>query len=78
MLGGLFTWRSQVVRQTTRQATKVHRGLAALSSQRGPTEAEYRDARTWLSQFNADIIPKNACEVSFSRSSGPGGQNVNK
>ncbi|KAF2760788.1 hypothetical protein EJ05DRAFT_508035 [Pseudovirgaria hyperparasitica] len=35
-------------------------------------------ARKWLDQFNPDTIPKNICEVTFSRASGPGGQNVNK
>ena len=38
----------------------------------------HREARTWLARFNANTIPKNICEVTFSRSSGPGGQNVNK
>ncbi|KAK7062083.1 RF-PROK-I domain-containing protein [Favolaschia claudopus] len=36
-------------------------------------------ARTWISQFRAlGGIPKSAVQLSFSRSSGPGGQNVNK
>ncbi|KAJ7183306.1 RF-1 domain-containing protein [Mycena filopes] len=35
-------------------------------------------AREWLSQFRALDIPKAAVQLSFSRSSGPGGQNVNK
>jgi hypothetical protein len=35
-------------------------------------------ARQWLAKFNTNSIPRNLCEVSFSRSSGPGGQNVNK
>ena len=34
--------------------------------------------RSWLSSFTRDKIPRRICEVSFSRSSGPGGQNVNK
>ena len=38
----------------------------------------HREARTWLAKYNANTIPKNICEVTFSRSSGPGGQNVNK
>ena len=38
----------------------------------------HREARTWLERFNANAIPKNISEVTFSRSSGPGGQNVNK
>lgn len=35
-------------------------------------------ARRWFAKFNPDTIPKRLCELSFSRSSGPGGQNVNK
>ena len=41
-------------------------------------DESHREARTWLARFNANTIPKNICEVTFSRSSGPGGQNVNK
>ncbi|KAL5335724.1 hypothetical protein BJX70DRAFT_309099 [Aspergillus crustosus] len=39
---------------------------------------EVTAARHWLSKFNSTIIPRQVGEVSFSRSSGPGGQNVNK
>jgi hypothetical protein len=35
-------------------------------------------ARDWLKSLNAKTVPRHICEVSFSRSSGPGGQNVNK
>ncbi|TDL25760.1 hypothetical protein BD410DRAFT_717138 [Rickenella mellea] len=35
-------------------------------------------ARDWASNFKAARIPRDAVEMSFSRSSGPGGQNVNK
>ncbi|KAL4884644.1 hypothetical protein BJY04DRAFT_215106 [Aspergillus karnatakaensis] len=35
-------------------------------------------AREWLSKFNSTIIPRHVGEISFSRSGGPGGQNVNK
>lgn len=41
-------------------------------------DEDHKEARAWLSRFNAHTIPKNICEVTFSRSSGPGGQNVNK
>ena len=42
-------------------------------------EAELAAARKWLANLDADTIRKNAvCDISFSRSSGPGGQNVNK
>ncbi|KAJ7036818.1 RF-1 domain-containing protein [Mycena alexandri] len=39
---------------------------------------ETASAREWISQFRALDIPKAAVQLSFSRSSGPGGQNVNK
>lgn len=32
------------------------------------------EARDWLSAFRAQSIPRNLVELSFSRSSGPGGQ----
>jgi len=41
-------------------------------------EEELKAARSWLTTFTPESIPKSICEVSFSRSSGPGGQNVNK
>ena len=45
---------------------------------KGVDEEDHREARTWLAKFNADTIPKNIGQFIFSRSSGPGGQNVNK
>ena len=44
----------------------------------GPSEEEQKAARQWLASYNPSTIPRNLCDVSFSRSSGPGGQNVNK
>ncbi|KKK18460.1 hypothetical protein P175DRAFT_0535761 [Aspergillus ochraceoroseus IBT 24754] len=35
-------------------------------------------AREWLARFNSNPIPRQIGEISFSRSGGPGGQNVNK
>lgn len=42
--------------------------------------AEDREgAKVWLRTFeDAKTVPKNSVELTFSRSSGPGGQNVNK
>ncbi|EGD84662.2 hypothetical protein H112_08376 [Trichophyton rubrum D6] len=56
------------------------RWAAAASLRRAHTASddELRAARTWLAQLTADTIPRSICAVSFSRSSGPGGQNVNK
>lgn len=41
-------------------------------------EQDLQLARDWLKALNTKTIPRNICEISFSRSSGPGGQNVNK
>lgn len=35
-------------------------------------------ARQWLATFSRASIPNSTGEVSYARSSGPGGQNVNK
>jgi hypothetical protein len=32
------------------------------------------EARSWIAKFNGQSIPKSLVEVTFSRSSGPGGQ----
>lgn len=42
------------------------------------SEADHLEARHWLDEFNINTIPRSLGDVSFSRSSGPGGQNVNK
>ena len=42
------------------------------------SEDEQKAARQWLGSFNSKTIPRSICDISFSRSSGPGGQNVNK
>jgi peptidyl-tRNA hydrolase ICT1 len=41
-------------------------------------DEELKAARYWLTKLDAETIPRSICEVSFSRSSGPGGQHVNK
>ncbi|KAI8141667.1 hypothetical protein BJV82DRAFT_618645 [Fennellomyces sp. T-0311] len=38
----------------------------------------YEEASRWISTFNKDKIPRDQLRIQFSRSSGPGGQNVNK
>ncbi|KAK9323572.1 hypothetical protein V1517DRAFT_319740 [Lipomyces orientalis] len=39
---------------------------------------EISKARSWLNTFKVSDIPRDKFDISFARSSGPGGQNVNK
>ncbi|WVR05489.1 hypothetical protein IAU60_002507 [Kwoniella sp. DSM 27419] len=41
-------------------------------------EADHLLAREWVDNFKPDDVPKDAYQVARSRSSGPGGQHVNK
>ncbi len=41
-------------------------------------EESLRAAKEWLTNFEISSIPKSSFTLTFSRSSGPGGQNVNK
>lgn len=41
-------------------------------------EAEYAAARKWMFELNRDTIPMSLARISFARSSGAGGQHVNK
>ncbi|KAJ9297816.1 hypothetical protein DTO271G3_4037 [Paecilomyces variotii] len=54
------------------------RRAAALQHVEEVSEEDLRAAREWLAKLNSNTIPRHICEVAFSRSSGPGGQNVNK
>jgi len=42
------------------------------------SKADVAGAREWSSAFRNATVPRNLVELSFARSSGPGGQNVNK
>jgi len=42
------------------------------------TKADTASAREWLHAFRNAAVPRNLVDLSFARSSGPGGQNVNK
>lgn len=79
MLKAIVTPSLEAVR-TIRYATSFRAPVGAVSTtvNHEASEEEHKEARTWLASFNINAIPKKACEVTFSRSSGPGGQNVNK
>ncbi|KAJ5960572.1 uncharacterized protein N7479_007722 [Penicillium vulpinum] len=57
---------------------RVHCFRVSLRRFTSQVDQDVQLARDWLKTFNSKTIPRNICEVSFSRSSGPGGQNVNK
>ena len=42
------------------------------------TESDVNAARKWVAELRETSLPSNIGDVSYSRSSGPGGQNVNK
>lgn len=42
------------------------------------TDADHVAAREWLDNFTLEDIPKSSYESSYARSSGAGGQHVNK
>lgn len=73
----LLLQRTALLTRTTRLSPCLVRQYAI---KRGADvdEAELQAARQWLAKLDPDTIPRDICEVSFSRSSGPGGQNVNK
>ena len=51
---------------------------ATLLSERTSNEDEIDAARKWLARLAPSQLPNSVGDVSYSRSSGPGGQNVNK
>lgn len=58
--------------------TSCSRSFAAARKPVSADEEKLQVARKWLDKLHAETIPKTIGELSFSRSSGPGGQNVNK
>jgi len=66
---------SHALIRTARPVFATTRTYAAKSAE-DLDEEELKAARSWLTTFTPESIPKSICEVSFSRSSGPGGQNV--
>lgn len=65
----------------TRCPSAVRRTLSSArdSNSNASDDDNLRTARSWLASLHAEAIPlKSIGELTFSRSSGPGGQNVNK
>jgi peptidyl-tRNA hydrolase ICT1 len=69
-----------MARCTRAEPAAVQRRLySARSASVAADPEQLQAARTWLAKLHAEVIPLRALgELSFSRSSGPGGQNVNK
>ena len=67
---------------TSTPSRAVQRSYASSARDTGESDKsddELRAARTWLAMLHAEAIPfQSIGELTFSRSSGPGGQNVNK
>jgi peptidyl-tRNA hydrolase ICT1 len=55
-------------------ATCAAAGTELLRLQSLDTPADHKAAREWVDGFGVGDIPKEALAVSYSRSSGPGGQ----
>ncbi|KAL4248725.1 hypothetical protein ABKN59_006331 [Abortiporus biennis] len=74
-LGGRLVWQNTWRRMASSNAGHLPPPppLAALS-----TASENQQASQWISEFSHHKLTRNVVELSFARSSGPGGQNVNK
>ena len=88
MISGLFSSVARTSQPYARQVSaRVLHTTSAIALKHPPTinepaytkeDPEISEARKWLSTFSPESIPRDICDVSFARSSGPGGQNVNK
>lgn len=54
------------------------RALSNSSSSGGKTPESLEFAKQWVSKLNVDSVPLKLFSIRYDRSSGPGGQNVNK
>jgi hypothetical protein len=59
-------------------STRMSYGWRDETASRWTSPEEMEKARRWVETFRLEDIPKKACTVACSTSSGPGGQNVNK
>jgi len=79
----MLLFQNHVIRSFS--ATSLHRQLFCLQNHRvysqagsNREEADLEAAREWYRSFSKSSIPTKVAETTFSRSSGPGGQKVNK
>ncbi|PYI24965.1 hypothetical protein BP00DRAFT_452573 [Aspergillus indologenus CBS 114.80] len=69
---------SHIASPTVAKRPFASRRSAGIRDEDQVSEDDLSAARQWLASFSSKTIPRDICEVSFSRSGGPGGQNVNK
>ncbi|KAK1139065.1 hypothetical protein N8T08_001311 [Aspergillus melleus] len=62
----------------SRRAAVINNNDNRNSNGDNETDGQFVAAREWLATFHNNAIPRHIGEISFSRSGGPGGQNVNK
>ncbi len=48
------------------------------SNSNSNNDDDKRKAKSWVEKLNISMIPEHEFDISYSRSSGPGGQKVNK
>ncbi|KAK9235786.1 hypothetical protein V1525DRAFT_434357 [Lipomyces kononenkoae] len=70
----------QIVRSVPISFTHDHRTYTSVFHKVDSdfADEEITTARTWLNTFKVSDIPRDKFHISFARSGGPGGQNVNK
>ncbi|OQO01563.1 hypothetical protein B0A48_12599 [Cryoendolithus antarcticus] len=82
-LSRLLTLRPRLIacHSATRSPQPPPRFASSISHSQTPlpdTDPQIALARSFLSSLSPTTIPRSLCTLTFSRSSGPGGQNVNK
>ncbi|KAJ6115679.1 hypothetical protein N7523_006096 [Penicillium sp. IBT 18751x] len=68
----------QHVRRFASSASSVPSVAPGSNASTRSADRDFELARQWLKSLNSRTIPRHLGQISFSRSSGPGGQNVNK
>lgn len=75
ILGSLRTLPFRAQSRVIGQARRVSQKTEASDED---IEVEYAAARKWVSDLKRETIPLNLAQISYARSSGAGGQHVNK
>ena len=70
--------RASVLAASHRLVVKPFNPATTRTYKSATPEEEFDRARRWYDALSSTPMPKDVGELSYSRSSGPGGQNVNK